>query len=160
MPLAQQKRELWDRALIARGNDLLDRSAGGRELSDYHVEAAIASLHSSAATQSDTDWDRILWLYDILMRIRSSPVIALNRAIAVAQRDGAEAGIAAICAIPASEQLASYPFFPAALGELELRAGHAERALSHFKAAAALARNPMERRLLELRVEAASGEQP
>jgi RNA polymerase sigma factor (sigma-70 family) len=156
--LEQQDRALWDRALIVRGNELLDRAAAGHELSDYHVEAAIASLHSSAATQTDTDWDRILWLYDILLRIRPSPVVALNRAIAVAQRDGPESGIAAIRAIPASEQLSAYPFFPAALGELELRAGHAEAARNHFETAAALARNPMERRFLELRVEAATGE--
>ena len=158
VPLAQQNRASWDRKLIARGVDLLDRSATGHELSEYHVEAAIASLHSSAATEDATDWDRLLWLYDILMRIRPSPVIALNRAIAVAQREGPDSGIAALRAIPASEQLASYPFFPAALGELELRAGHVERARSHFETAAALARNPMERRFLELRVEAAAGE--
>ncbi len=158
VPLARQNRALWNRSLIARGNELLDRSAVGSELSEYHVEAAIASLHSGALTDGETDWDRLLWLYDILMRIRPSPVIALNRAIAVAQREGPESGIAAIAAIPASEQLASYPFFPAALGELELRAGHVDRARGHFEAAAALARNPMERRFLELRVEAATGE--
>jgi RNA polymerase sigma factor (sigma-70 family) len=158
VPLAQQDRASWDRALIARGNDLLERSATGRDLSEYHVEAAIAWLHSSAATPSDTDWNRLLWLYDILMRIRPSPVIALNRAIAIAQLDGAESGIAAIHAIPSSEQLASYPFLPATLGELELRAGRVERARRHFEAAAALARNPMERRFLNLRVEAARGE--
>ncbi|HEY6326976.1 MAG TPA: sigma-70 family RNA polymerase sigma factor [Candidatus Cybelea sp.] len=158
VPLARQDRALWDRTLIARGNELLDRSATGCELSEYHVEAAIASLHSGAATDGDTDWERLLWLYDILMRIRPSPVTALNRAIAVAQREGPESGIAAIRAIPASEQLAAYPFFPAALGELELRAGRLERARSHFEAAAALARNPMERRFLESRVEAATGE--
>ncbi|MBV8345147.1 MAG: sigma-70 family RNA polymerase sigma factor [Candidatus Eremiobacteraeota bacterium] len=158
VPLARQDRALWNRTLIARGNELLDRSASGSELSEYHVEAAIASLHSGAATDDDTDWDRLLWLYDILIRIRPSPVIALNRAIAVAQRDGPESGIAAIGAIPASDQLASYPFLPAALGELELRAGRVERARNHFEAAAALARSPMERRFLELRVEAARGE--
>jgi RNA polymerase sigma factor (sigma-70 family) len=158
VPLARQNRALWNHTLIVRGSELLDRSATGCELSEYHVEAAIASLHSGAATDADTDWDRLLWLYDILMRIHPSPVIALNRAIAVAQREGPDSGIAAIRAIPASEQLASYPFFPAALGELELRAGRIERARSHFEAAAALARNPMERRFLELRVEAATGE--
>ncbi len=158
VPLTRQNRTLWNRELIARGNELLDRSAVGSELSEYHVEAAIASLHSGAASDGDTDWDRLLWLYDILMRIRPSPVIALNRAIAVAQREGPDSGIAAIRAIPASEQLASYPFLPAALGELELRAGRADRARSHFEAAAALARSPMERRFLERRVEAAAGE--
>jgi len=154
VPLANQDRSRWDARLIERGNDFLDRSASGRELSEYHVEAAIASLHSSAR-DGETDWERLLWLYDVLMKIRPSPVTALNRAIALAQKDGPERGIAAIRAIPASEQLASYPFFPAALGELELRAGHADRAREHFQAAAALARNPMERRFLESRAEAA-----
>jgi RNA polymerase sigma-70 factor (ECF subfamily) len=154
VPLANQDRSRWDARLIERGNDFLDRSASGRELSEYHVEAAIASLHSSAR-DGGPDWERLLWLYDVLMKIRPSPVTALNRAIALAQKDGPERGIAAIRAIPASEQLASYPFLPAALGELELRAGRADRAREHFQAAAALARNPMERRFLESRAEAA-----
>jgi RNA polymerase sigma-70 factor (ECF subfamily) len=90
----------------------------------------------------------------MLVRIRPSPVIALNRAIALAHVNGPESGIQAIRAIAQSEQLQSYPFLPAALGELELRAGHADRARKHFEQAVALARNPMERRLLQLRVEA------
>jgi RNA polymerase sigma factor (sigma-70 family) len=154
VPLARQDRSRWDAGLIARGHGFLNRSASGCELSEYHVEAAIASLHSSAR-DGDTNWERLLWLYDILMKIHPSPVTALNRAIALAQKDGPERGIAAIRAIPADDRLASYPFFSAALGELELRAGNADRAREHFAAAAALARNPMERRFLESRADAA-----
>lgn len=154
--LASQDRSLWDAALIVKGNAFLDRSATGAELSEYHVEAAIAATHSNSSRAEDTDWKRIVWLYETLMTVRPSPVVALNRAIAVAQKAGPEAGIAEIHAIAESKRLESYPFFPAALGELELRAGQIDRAREHFSAAVALARNPMERRFLELRVEAAS----
>jgi RNA polymerase sigma factor (sigma-70 family) len=154
--LADQDRSLWDKRLIAKGNGLLDRSAIGPQLTEYHVEAAIASLHSTAARADETDWPRLVWLYDTLLAIRPSPVIALNRAIAVAYAKGPERGLEAIAAIPEHERLASYPFFPAALAELELRAGKIDEAREHFRAAAALARNSMERRFLELRVEAAS----
>ncbi len=153
--LEHQNRSLWDARLIAKGNDFLNRSASGSELSAYHIEAAIAAVHSKSARAEDTDWARIVWLYDTLMKIRPSPVVALNRAIAIAQKDGPEFGIAEIQAIAQSDRLASYPFLPAALAELELRAGQKESAREHFEAAVALARNPMERRFLELRVEAA-----
>jgi RNA polymerase sigma factor (sigma-70 family) len=156
IPLADQDRSLWDKRLIAKGNGLLDRSAIGPQLTEYHIEAAIASLHSTAARADETDWPRLVWLYDTLLAIRPSPVIALNRAIAVAYAKGPERGLEAIAAIPEHERLASYPFFPAALAELELRAGKIDEAREHFQAAAALARNSMERRFLELRVEAAS----
>jgi RNA polymerase sigma factor (sigma-70 family) len=152
--LADQDRSRWDASLIARGNELLNRAASGNEITEYHLEAAIAGAHSNASRAVDTDWTRLVWLYDMLVRIRPSPVIALNRAIALAHVNGPESGIQAIRAIAQSEQLQSYPFLPAALGELELRAGHADRARKHFEQAVALARNPMERRLLQLRVEA------
>lgn len=150
--LYDQDRSLWDAKLVERGNAFLNLAARGDELSEYHVEAAIAFVHSSANSVGETDWDRLVWLYDTLLEIRPSPVIALNRAIALAQRDGPQAGIDTIRAIPQPERLASYPFFPAALAELELRAGRPESARSHFEEAAALARNPMERRFLTTRV--------
>ena len=92
--------------------------------------------------------------YNTLMGIRPSPVVALNRAIAVAQHEGPERGLEEIRAITASDRLASYPFYFAALGELELRCDRRDIALEHFHAAIALARNPMERRFLEQRVSA------
>lgn len=156
IPLAKQDRSLWDAASIAKGNEFLDRSAVGSDVTEYHIEAAIASVHSNAPDAQETDWSRVVWLYDVLMRIRPSPVVALNRAIALAQIDGPQRGIAEIRAIAGSETLSAYPFLPAALAELELRAGETENARKHFEDAAALARSPMERRFLQLRAEEAA----
>ncbi len=153
--LAQQDRSRWDAAAIARGNELLDRAASGPEMTEYHLEAAIAALHSNAARDDETDWERLVWLYDTLMAVRPSPVVALNRAIAIAQHSGPERGIEAIRSIAGVEDLALYPFYPAALGELELRAGRSGPAREHFAAAVALARNRVERRFLERRRDAA-----
>jgi RNA polymerase sigma factor (sigma-70 family) len=157
--LPDQDRTLWDRRLLAEGDRLLQRAARGPELTTYHVEAAIAWVHTSAVRGEDTDWTRIVALYDMLMAVRPSPIVELNRAIAIAQLDGAEAGLAAIAAIEAPDRLARYPFFPAALGELELRAGRPAAARQHFAAARRLARNPAERHFLQQReIACASGE--
>src|SRR5919108_2420146 len=118
LALSDQDRTKWDRSLVAEGERLLQQSARGPELSAYHVEAAIAWVHASAGHAEDTDWPKIVTLYDMLMAIRPSPVVALNRAIAIAQHEGPEAGLAAIAAMEDRERLASYPFFPAALAEL------------------------------------------
>ncbi len=150
--LFEQDRTRWDAGLIAEGMRLLDRSAVGTELSGYHVEAAIAAIHAEAATADETRWDEIVKLYDLLLRIRPSPVVALNRAMAVAQSEGAARGLEALEAIEGSERLAGYPFYPAALGELSLRLGRREAAGGHFRDAVALARNPAERRFLEERL--------
>ena len=100
----------------------------------------------------------IVSLYDRLMTIAPSPVVALNRAIAIAQRDGADRGIEELHAIGDRERLGRYPFYPAALGELELRRGNRDAAREHFRAALALARNPTERRFLEKRVRECASE--
>jgi RNA polymerase sigma-70 factor (ECF subfamily) len=159
-PLLDQDRSRWDARLVAQGLELLERSAAGRELTAYHVEAAIAAAHASASGVDQTDWPSIVSLYDRLMTIAPSPVVALNRAIAIAQRDGAERGMEELHAIEDRDRLKSYPFYPAAMGELELRRGNREAAREHFATALALARNPTERRFLEKRVrtcESASG---
>jgi predicted RNA polymerase sigma factor len=152
--LVDQDRSLWDQTLVLEGLKFLELSAAGAELTEYHVEAAIASVHSTAARAEDTNWETIISLYDTLMTIRPSPIVALNRAIAVAQRDGPERGLEAIGAIEDLDRLAAYPFYSAALGELELRRGRHETAREHFHAALALARNPTERRFLDRRVSA------
>jgi RNA polymerase sigma factor (sigma-70 family) len=152
--LAHQDRLRWDSELIEKGNELLGRAAFGAELSAYHVEAAIAAVHSNASRVEDTDWGRLVWLYDTLMAIRPSPVVALNRAIALAEQDGPERGIEALRTIADGEVLASYPFYSAALGELEFRAGDTGSARKHFEEALALARNRVERRFLERRLDA------
>jgi len=151
-PLAEQDRSLWDARLAAEGLRLFERSAAGSELSAYHLEAAIAAVHLSARTLDDTDWPAIVTLYDRLLLVAPSPVVALNRAIAIGQADGAERGLVALHAIDDRARLAAYPFYSAALGEFELRRGNTVAARQHFQAALALARNDAERRLLTKRV--------
>src|SRR5262249_52192198 len=152
--LFDQDRSLWDRRLVAEGLKLLDLSAAGRELSEYHVEAAIAAVHAAAPRTEETNWQAIVSLYNSLMATNPSPIVALNRAIAIGQSEGPERGLAAIATISDRDRLAGYPFYAAALGELELRRGRHAVAGEHFRAALALARNPMERRFLERRLEA------
>jgi RNA polymerase sigma factor (sigma-70 family) len=152
--LYDQDRALWDATLIAKGTDHLDRSATGTELTEYHLEAAIASVHTVAGSVNDTSWGTIASLYDTLLTIRPSPIVALNRAIAIAQHEGAARGLAEMDAIADRERLADYPFYFAALGELELRCGRLEDARAHFLTARTLARNPMERRFFEQRIDA------
>jgi len=152
LALAHQDRSRWDRELLGEGLKLLELSASGSNLSEFHVEAAIAAFHTTAIDTAHTDWGAIASLYDTLMALRPSPVIALNRAIAVAQKEGPERGLDAIQAITERARLASYPFYFAALGELELRSGRPERARENFQAALERARNPMEREFLDRRI--------
>jgi len=152
--LGDQDRSLWDAHLVEEGQKLLDLSASGLELTEYHLEAAIAWAHAVAPRAEETDWRLIVSLYDKLMAIRPSPVVALNRAIAIAQRNGPERGLEEIRAIANSDRLFGYPFYHAALGEFELRAGRADAAREHFRAALALARSPMERTFLSHRLAA------
>ncbi|MBV8105923.1 MAG: hypothetical protein JO223_15115 [Hyphomicrobiales bacterium] len=157
VPLIDQDRSLWNGDLIEEGLRLLTLAAQSSELSSYHLEAAIAAAHARAGAPQDTDWAKIVWLYDMLMAIRPGPVVALNRAIAIAEKDGPELGLAAIRAIDRPDRLARYPFFPAALGELELRRGDRSAAARHFRAALALARSPAERRHYQRRINACGG---
>jgi len=149
--LLDQDRRRWDAQLIADGLGLLDRSACGATVSTYHLEAAIAAAHVTAPDVDQTDWGAIVLLYDRLMMVAGSPVVALNRAIAIGQRDGPERGLEELSAIVDSARLARYPFYPAAIAEFELRRGRGMEASQQFAAAAALARNPAEQRFLERR---------
>jgi len=155
-PLLDQDRSRWNARLIEQGRDLLAQSAAGDEVTAYHLEAAIAAAHAEAPSVDETDWTTIVWLYDRLLAIEPSPVIALNRAIAIAQRDGPDRGLEAMDAIADRDRLDAYPFYRAALGELELRRGRFDAARDHFGAALPLARNPTERRFLEKRLRACS----
>jgi RNA polymerase sigma factor (sigma-70 family) len=150
--LTDQDRAQWDDQLRREGLQFLEQSAMGVELSEYHLEAAIAAVHARATSIEDTGWEAIVALYDTLMTLRPSPIVALNRAIAIAQCKGADRGLDEIFAIPDRGRLAGYPFYFAALGELELRRGDRGAAGEHFHAAIAVARNPMERRFLEQRM--------
>jgi RNA polymerase sigma-70 factor (ECF subfamily) len=149
-----QDRSRWDPDLQEEGCRLLEASAAGTETTEYHIEAAIAAVHANAAGIEDTDWRLIVALYDRLLTFRRSPVIALNRAIALAQCEGPERGLEEIRAIAGRDKLAEYPFYFAALGELELRCDRLDAAREHFHAALALARSPMERRFFEQRIQA------
>ena len=154
--LGEQDRSLWDASLASEGLRLLERSAAGVELSTYHLEAAIAATHLSAPTLKDTDWSTIVTLYDRLLDIAPSPVVAHNRAIAIGQRDGPERALLELESIVGSERLSGYPFYPAARGEFELRRGNQAIARRHFQVAIDWARSEAERRFLQKRVFAGS----
>jgi RNA polymerase sigma-70 factor (ECF subfamily) len=145
--LEQQDRSRWDRTLIERGFELLDRSANGDDLTEYHLEAAIASLHCAAPSVAETDWGRIVELYDLLGQLRPSPMVALNRAIAVGEARGPEAGLEALDAVSDDPKLKASPFLPAARARFFLRAGRAAEAARSFAEAAHRARNPAEAEL-------------
>jgi RNA polymerase sigma-70 factor (ECF subfamily) len=155
--LFDQDRLRWDQELLAQGLELLDLSASGSELTAYHLEAAIAAVHVRSQSVEDTDWKAIVSLYDTLMAIRPSPIVALNRAIAIAQNEGPERGLEEIRAIADQDRLSDYPFYAAALGELEKRRENTQIARQHFQTALSLARNPMERQFLERRITACDG---
>jgi RNA polymerase sigma-70 factor (ECF subfamily) len=152
--LFDQDRSLWDLNLASEGLQLLDLSAKGSELSEYHIEAAIAAVHATATSVQSTNWEEIVSLYDTLMTVRPTPIVALNRAIAVGQRNGPELGLKELREIAGSERLATYPFYHAAFGEFELQSGRPQFARQHFSAALALSRNPMERQFFSRRIEA------
>jgi RNA polymerase sigma-70 factor (ECF subfamily) len=150
--LMDQDRSLWDQNLVCEGLQLLDLSAKGSKLSEYHLEAAIAAVHATAPSVRDTDWVEIVSLYDTLIGIRPTPIVALNRAIAVGQRDGPERGLAELRTIANAGRLAKYPFYEAALAEFELQRGRSEIAREHFVSALKLARNPMEGQFFKGRI--------
>jgi len=149
-----QDRSKWDRAHVARGIELLERSASGDRLSAFHVEAAIAAAHAEAPCADATDWRDIVQLYDLLHAMRPTVVVALNRAIAVGMRDGPRAGLEALRALEGVDRLSDYPFHAAALGEMELRAGLRDEARAHFRRALQSARTDVERRFLERKLAA------
>ena len=151
--LFEQDRSRWDEPLLAEGTRLLEQSASGEVLTEYHIEAGIAGLHATAASASETRWEQIVQLYDVLLRIRPSPVVALNRGMAIAQHEGPAKALEAVRAIADANRLAAYPFYPAVLGELELRSGRIDVARGHFEQARRLARNEGERRFLDDRLE-------
>jgi predicted RNA polymerase sigma factor len=151
--LLDQDRSRWNGKLVAEGLRLLDESATGTEASSYHLEAAIAAVHAKAGKAEETNWGEIVALYDLLLRMNPSPVVALNRAIAVGQHQGPLRGLEALKAIPDRDRLVAYPFYPAALAELELRTGDAAQAREHFQMALKLARNPLEQRFFEQRAQ-------
>jgi RNA polymerase sigma factor (sigma-70 family) len=152
VPLEDQDRSRWDRALVERGVQHLARSATGDHMSRWHLEAGIACEHAIAPSLKQTDWNRIVDFYDLLMQRSQSPVVALNRALAVAERDEVEVGLRELLALAADPKLSNYPFYWAARADLERRAEQLATADSDYKRAIALARSPAERASYERRL--------
>ena len=150
--LEQQDRTKWDRALIAEGTGLVERALAARRVGPYAIQAAIVALHAEAASAATTDWAQIVGLYDVLFRIEPSPIVELNRAAAVAMRDGAEAGLALIDAILARGELADYPPAHAARADLCRRLGRKADARAAYERALALVKQEPEKRLIERRI--------
>ena len=150
--LADQDRTLWDRALIAEGVSLVERAISSRRFGPYTLQAAIAAVHAEAATADATDWEQIVGLYDVLARADPSPVIELNRAAAIAMRDGPAAGLAIVDAILARGDLDGYHLAHSARADLCRRLGRIEPARKAYQRALELARQEPEKRFLEKRL--------
>jgi len=153
--LAAQDRARWDRGQIARGIAHLEKSAAGERVTRWHLEAGIAACHALAPTYQATDWPRILSLYDKIEALAPSPVVALNRAIAVAHVHGNGAGLQALEKIPDRRALAHYYLYHAVTGQIQLAAGRALEAAESLGRALALAQQPAEKCLLAQRLAAA-----
>jgi RNA polymerase sigma-70 factor (ECF subfamily) len=150
--LEDQDRTLWDRALIAEGSQLVRRALSSGRVGPYTIQAAIAAVHAAAPSVGETDWNEIVGLYDVLLRLDPSPVVALNRAVAVAMRDGPAAGLALIDAILERGELRDYRHAHAARAELCRRLGRIDEARASFERALQLTRQEPERRLIERRI--------
>ena len=150
--LDDQDRSLWNREQIAEGLALVERALSSRRFGPYTLQAAIAAVHAQAHTPVATDWAQIVALYDVLMRAEPSPVIELNRAVAVAMRDGPETGLRLIDAILARGELADYRFAHAARADLCRRLGQAAAARASYERALELTEQEQERRFLERRL--------
>lgn len=158
--LKDQDRTRWDRPRIARGMFHLAQSAAGEELSEYHLQAGIAACHCAAKDYASTDWRQILALYDRLVALNPSPVVALNRAVVVANLRGPRAGLAAVAAIRNVDKLNAYYLLHAVRGELEAQLDHPQAAAGHFRRALQLADLTSERLFLAHRVEACTVGRP
>ncbi len=152
--LEEQDRSRWDRALIAEGGRLVERALATRRFGRYTIQAAIAALHCEAPAIDATDWTEIAGLYDVLLRVDPSPVVELNRAVAVGMRDGFEAGLALIDGILERGDLENYRLIHAARADFCRRLGRHTEARASYERALALARQEPERRFLERRLRA------
>jgi RNA polymerase sigma-70 factor (ECF subfamily) len=152
IPLPAQDRSRWDFVLIGRGLKALERAEGlGRPLGPYALQAAIAACHARARTPEQTDWERIVALYDALDAVTGSPVVRLNRAVAVGMAFGPAAGLELLDSLAAEPALRGYHLLPAARGELLERLGREEEASAEFARAAELSGNAREREVLQAR---------
>lgn len=155
--LEEQDRALWDRALIAEGLGLVEQALAARRPGPYALQAAIAAIHAQAPHPAATDWAQIVALYDVLALAAPSPVVELNRAVAVAMRDGPAAGLALVDGLLARGELADYHLAHAARADLCRRLGRAAQARAAYGRALELARQEPERRFLARRLEDLAG---
>jgi RNA polymerase sigma factor (sigma-70 family) len=148
VPLAEQDRTRWDRRLIAEGTALLDRTMSSGKPGEYRLQAAIAALHDRAFRAEDTDWPQILCLYDLLERLTASPVVTLNKAVALAMAEGPAAGLGLLATLDGEGRLAGHHRLHAVRAHLLDMAGDVEAALAEYREAAALTTSLPERRYL------------
>ena len=147
-----QDRSLWNREQIAEGVALLEKALNSRRFGPYTLQAAIAAVHAEAESVAATDWRQIVEIYDQLVRIQPSPVVHLNRAVAIAMRDGPEAGLAHIDAVLEHGELANYYLAHSARADMCRRLGRADEARSSYEKALALTQQEPERQFLEERI--------
>jgi RNA polymerase sigma-70 factor (ECF subfamily) len=150
--LDDQDRSLWNHDQIAEGGRLIERALSSRRFGPYTLQAAIAAVHAQAATAADTDWPQIVGLYDVLLRADPSAVVELNRAAAIAMRDGPAAGLALVDAILARGDLGDYHLAHSARADLCRRLGRTADARASYERALALTRQEPQRRFLERRL--------
>jgi RNA polymerase sigma factor (sigma-70 family) len=152
--LRDQDRSLWDQSMIARGMFHFAQSAAGAEITVYHLQAGIVACHCAAPDYDSTNWEQILSLYDRLIAFDDSPVVALNRAVAVANVQGAQAGLDAVGGIRDVDKLKSYYLLYAVLGEFEMRLNHPDIAAGHFEKAVELTQVKSEQTFLSGKLQA------
>ena len=150
--LDDQDRTLWDQAKIREGITLTTRALASRRVGPYALQAAIAAVHAEARTAAETDWGEIVGLYDVLLRIQESPVVELNRAVAIAMRDGETRGLELIDSLMQHGELAGYYLAHSARGALLLRADRKDEAIISYKTARSLATQLQEQRFLDRRL--------
>lgn len=150
--LRERDRRQWDSALIAEGMRALDRASAGDHITAFHLEAGIAACHAVAASWESTNRGQIVELYNDLLELTRSPVVAMNRAVAISRVDGALAGLAALDAIENRAALDRYPLRPAIQAELWRESGDLHRAIACYRAALGLARSAPEQRWLTSRL--------
>jgi RNA polymerase sigma-70 factor (ECF subfamily) len=150
--LDAQDRSLWDRALIAEGSALLQRALATQEFGGYTLQAAISSVHAAAPAAAETNWAEIVGWYDVLLRLEPTPVVELNRAVAVAMRDGPAAGLALVDALLERGELADYHLSHAVRADLCRRLGLSVAARAAYTRALSLTQLEPERRFLEMRI--------
>jgi RNA polymerase sigma-70 factor (ECF subfamily) len=155
--LADQDRSRWDRAMIARGFAHLNQSAAGEEISEFHLQAGIAYCHCAAETYESTNWARILWLYDALTELKDSPVIALNRVVAVSQIRGPRSALEELAQIRDLERLQSYHYLHAVRAQFHFDLGEWSEAESSLRAALELTTVKAERTFLAKRLQLCAG---